>query len=83
MENSYTVQMTEYAVHRCISGDPIFVWWIRHMLAKRNRIIGNMKSKYWVRTHKFGIKIPKSVQEAKEFDEEKPIPFGGIPYAKK
>ena len=40
------------------------------MLVKRNRIIGNLKSKYWVQTHKFGVKIPKSVQEAKEYDDE-------------
>ena len=29
-----------------------------------------LKAKYWVRTHKFGVKIPKSVEEAKRFDEE-------------
>ena len=40
------------------------------MLEKRNRIIGNLKSKYWIRTHKFSVKTPKSVQEATSFDEE-------------
>ena len=40
------------------------------MLMKRNRIIGNMESKYWVRMHKFRVKIPKLVQESKSFDEE-------------
>ena len=40
------------------------------MLAKRNRIIGNLKSKYWVQAHNFSVKIPKSVQESNEFDEE-------------
>ena len=29
-----------------------------------------MKSKYWLRTHKFGIRIPKSVEEAKRLDQE-------------
>jgi hypothetical protein len=29
-----------------------------------------MKSKYWFRTHKFGIHVPKSVLEARRLDEE-------------
>ena len=35
-----------------------------------HNVCRNLKSKYWFQTHKFGIKIPKSVQEAKVFDEE-------------
>ena len=62
--------MSKYAVQSPITGNPAFAWWVRHVLEKGNRIIVNLKSKYWVRTHKFGIKIPKSVQEAKAFDEE-------------
>ena len=70
MKNSYPVQMVEYVVQRRIAGDPAFAWWIRDFLVKRNRIIGKLRSKYWVRTHKFGVKIPKSVQEANAFDEQ-------------
>ena len=33
-KNSYPVQMTKYEVHRRISGDPVFVWWIRNVLEK-------------------------------------------------
>jgi hypothetical protein len=70
MKNSYPVQLAEYATQRRIAGEPAFAWWIQHVLSKRNRIIGKLKAKYWVRTHKFGVKIPKSVEEAKRFDEE-------------
>ena len=69
MKDSYPVHMEEYVVQDLIAGDPVFVWWIRHVLAKRSRIIGNLKSKYWFLMHKFGIKIPNSVQEAKSCDE--------------
>ena len=62
--------MAEYVAQRHIAGNPVFAWWVRHVLAKHNRIIGNMKSKYWVGTHKFVIKIPKSVQESKTFDKK-------------
>ena len=40
------------------------------VLKKRNRIISKVKSKYWVRTHKYGIRIPKSVKEAQQLDRE-------------
>ena len=40
------------------------------MLRKCNQNIGKVKSKYWVHTHTFGVKIPKSVAEAKSFDDD-------------
>ena len=70
MNNSYPVHMSEYTAQHRIAGDPVFKWWIRHVMVKCNRTIGNLKSKYWVQMHKFGIKISKSVQEAKECDED-------------
>ena len=39
-------------------------------LKKPNRIISKVKSKYWSRTHKYGIKIPKTIDEAKQIDTE-------------
>jgi hypothetical protein len=32
-------------------------------------MIAKVKSKYWVRTHKFGIRVPKSVAKAKRLKE--------------
>ena len=50
--------------------EPAFTWWVLFVLKKRNRILAKVKSKYWLRTHKFGIRIPKSVEEAKKIDEQ-------------
>ena len=70
MKEAYPVQSAEYAVQARLVEEPAFAWWAPHTLKKRNRIIAKVKSKYWLRTHKFGIRIPKSVQEAREIDEE-------------
>ena len=70
MKAAYPVQVAEYATSSRIAGEPAFAWWVPFTLRKRNRIIAKLKSKYWVRTHKFGIKIPKNAIEAKAFDEE-------------
>ena len=70
IKESYPVQVSEYAVASKISMEPAFAWWVPKVLKKRNRIIAKLKSKYWLRTHKFGIRIPKSVEEAKELDRK-------------
>ncbi len=70
MKNSYPVQLAECSMQRRIAGEPAFAWWVKHALSKKNRIIGKLKAKYWVRTHKFGVKTPKSVEEAKKLDDE-------------
>ena len=69
-KESYPVQLAEYATAAAIADEAAFAWWVPFTLRKRDRIISKVKSKYWVRTHKFGIKIPKNVEEAKAFDAE-------------
>jgi hypothetical protein len=70
MKECYPVQISEYAVKQRIAEEPAFAWWVPHVLKKRSRIIAKVKSKYWTRTHKFGIRIPKSVEQAKQLDIE-------------
>ena len=70
LKQSNPVEVAEYAVGAKLSGEPAFAWWTHWVLKKRNRIVGKVKTKYWIRTHKFGFKIPKNVQEAKDFDRE-------------
>ena len=64
------IQVAEYAIASRISMEPAFAWWVPHVLKKRNRIISKVKFKYWLRTHKFGIRIPKTVEEACRLDRE-------------
>jgi hypothetical protein len=70
MKEAYPIQTAEYAVQARIAEEPAFAWWVSYTLKKRNRVIAKVKSKYWIRTHKFGIKIPKTVEEARRFDAE-------------
>ena len=69
-KEAYPVQTADYAVAAKIAMEPAFAWWVPYTLKKRNRVISKDKSKYWLRTHKFGIRIPKSVEEAKRLDQE-------------
>ena len=70
MKHAYPVQLAEYAFSNQLQDEPAFAWWVYYTLKKRDRIISKLKTKYWQRTHKYGIKIPKSVDEAFEIDRE-------------
>jgi hypothetical protein len=70
LKEAYPVQVAEYALANKILEEPAFAWWARHVLKKRDRIIRKVKSRYWARTHKYGIVLPKSVEEALRVDKE-------------
>ena len=64
----YPVQLAEFAISNRIAEEPAFARWVPFVMKKRNRILAKVKSKYWLRSHKFGIRIPKYVEEAKKVD---------------
>ena len=48
----------------------VFAWWVYYDQKKKEIILFKVKSKYWQRTHKYGIRLPKSVKETYESDAE-------------
>jgi len=48
--------------------EPTFKWWVHKVLKRKERIIKKVRSKYWRTTHKFGIVVAKSVEEAYGID---------------
>jgi hypothetical protein len=69
LKESHTVEVAEYAVTKNLHDEPAFAWWVPHVLKKRNRIIAAVTKRYHKRTHKFGIQVPKTWDEAVELDE--------------
>ena len=53
-----------------IDYEPVFAWWVPYVQKKREIISSKVKSKYWQQTNKYGIRLPRSVKEAYELDEE-------------
>ena len=70
LKASFPVELAEFAVMKGIDDQPAFAWWIPYTLKKRDTIISKLKTKYWERTHKYGIKIPKTMAEALRYDRE-------------
>lgn len=69
IKESNPVEAAEYAMASGIAGEPAFDWWARHTLRKRDRILKKVKSRYWKRTHKYGVELPKAVAEALAIDK--------------
>ena len=64
------VEVAEYAVTHSIDKEAAFAWWVPWTLLKRDTMVSAVNKRYWKRTHKFGIRIPHSVQEAHAIDKE-------------
>ena len=64
------MEVAEYAIGNKIADQPAFIWWVKHVIKKRDRIISKIKSRYLKRTHKFGIEVPTSVKRAYAIDRE-------------
>jgi hypothetical protein len=75
LKESNPIEVAEYATTNKIAEEPAFSWWVHHVLRKRNRIISKVKTRYWSRSHKFGIELPKSVKEALLIDERTETDF--------
>ena len=70
LKESNPVEVAEYAIGNKIADQPAFIWWVKHVIKKRDRIISKIKSRYLKRTHKFGIEVPTSVKRAYVIDRE-------------
>ena len=53
-----------------IDDELVFAWCITYVQKKREIIRSKVKSKYWQRMHKYGIRLPNPVKKAYELDEE-------------
>ena len=71
LKESHPIETAEYAMTMGIDHEPAFNFWVPYVIKKRERIISLVKkrqTRYLKRTHKFGIAVPKNVDEALELD---------------
>ena len=61
LKQSYPVELARYARDNKLENEPTFAWLVPFVEKKKSQIISKIESKYWQRTNKYGISIPKSV----------------------
>jgi hypothetical protein len=70
LKESNPVEVAEYVTAHGLVEEPAFIWWVPNTLKRRDAIISAVQKRYWKQSHKYGIRVPKSVQEAFEIDKE-------------
>jgi hypothetical protein len=70
LKHSFPIQTAEYILSRNLQDQPAFTWWVKQMLKKKERIIKAVNTQYIKCMHKFGIRLPKTVEEAYQIDRE-------------
>jgi hypothetical protein len=70
LKESNPVELIEYCEKHNLLEEPAFSWWAKHVLCKKRRIIQKVKSRYWQRTHKYGVHLHKTVLEALQLDKD-------------
>ena len=70
VKESNPLKVSEYAVANQLVTEPSFQWWVPTTLRRRDRIISKLHTRYMKRMHKFGINLPKTIQEAYRLDKK-------------
>ena len=69
LKNLNHIEVAEFTVARGIDKKPAFTCWVPYTLRRRDRIISGVNSRVKRTTHKYGIELPRSVDEALRFDK--------------
>ncbi len=69
IKNSYPVALAEYAIANSLEDEPAFAWWVKKTIKHQKHLINAIKTRYAKRTHKFGIRVPSTVEEALTIDK--------------
>ena len=69
LKESNPVEVADYVKANGLIDEPAFKWWVPYTLRKRDYIIAKVTARVKKKTHKYGIKIPRTVKEAYELDK--------------
>lgn len=70
LKESNPVEVAEYVYANNLQDEPAFIWWCPYVRKKSRALVSKVKSRYWKTTHKFGIRLPHSPEEALHLDRE-------------
>eukprot|EP00934_Nitzschia_sp_Nitz4_P001810 Nitzschia sp. Nitz4//scaffold191_size41780//52//5493//NITZ4_007461-RA/size41780-processed-gene-0.69-mRNA-1//1//CDS//3329540163//1810//frame0 len=70
VKESFPLEVAQYADAKELLQETAFHWWAPKTLKRAKRIVAAVNTRYQKTTHKFGIKVPKTVAQAQAFDKE-------------
>ena len=70
LKESNPVEVAEYVVAHKLDDEAAFEWWVPFTLRKRDMVVSAVNSRCRRKSHKYGIEIPTSIDDAKRIDGE-------------
>ena len=70
LKESHPIEVAEYVKMIGIDDEPAFKWWVPFTLRKKDMIISSINSRTRRVTHKYGIELPSTVEEAFMIDKK-------------
>ena len=70
LKESNPVETAKYVRDNWIDEEPAFDWWVHHILKKKGQLIKASQCISHRQGFKYGIKVPRTMKEALELDEE-------------
>ena len=83
LKESHPVETAEFAAAHDIVNEPACCWWVPFVLRKRDRIISTVTKRVTRVTHKYGIEIPQTINQALELDQKMVTSSGPMQSTKK
>jgi hypothetical protein len=65
IKEDYPIEVAGFAITREVGKLPAFVWWVHHVMKKRDHIIASVKTRVKKTTHKYSVEVPTSIDHAK------------------
>ena len=69
IKDTYPILVAEYAKSVGIEKKAAFRWWVPHVIRKKTHIISAINRRMAKKSHKFGIEVPSTVEEAYSLDK--------------
>ena len=70
LKQLHPVDAAKFARARGIDDQPVFAWWVPHMLRKWDVIVSSIRKHLRKTAHKCGIEIPTNVKHACRLDQK-------------
>lgn len=70
LKESNPIEVAEYAKARGIDDEAAFAWWVDFTLRKRDTIVSAVNARVRKVTHKYGIELPSTHEEAMALDKK-------------
>ena len=70
LKEACPIEVSEFAFAHNLHEEAAFCWWVHHTLKKKDNIISSITKRIKHTSHKYGIEVPASLQEAKVIDSK-------------